>query len=402
MSAALRTAHAGEVNILSIGDVHFGARGIKSAELAIQMSALLEEVVDSANIDLIVVDGDWFDRGLALTSRDATHGIGTLFVLMGMCKRAGKVRSDTTQIRVLTGTRSHDLDQLETLSSAADLLDDYAARFHSKVAVEDWDVRGRDLRILYIPEEYPADMREHYAETVFNAPDGHYDLIFMHGTISTQAHSSQVLASERQHPSAPVWNEEDLARICKGPILAGHIHKKCDWRNKIFYHSSFTRLAFGEQDDPKGFNFAHLDKDGGYHVQQIENKRAPLKDTIVAAKGVPPEELVRRAMAWREDVNEARRLAFGTALRVELPDEYLEAHPEARTLFADLRTDNKWMSVKASGLVIPAEEEEKGASDKYAYLESGHVDPAGTLRRYIREETGADFQEPEIKEAISE
>lgn len=52
--------------------------------------------------------------------------------------------------------------------------------------------------------------------------------------------------------SAPIFDSKELMRICKGPILFGHIHDAVYFYNKIFYTGSFSRWCQGEE-KPKGF-----------------------------------------------------------------------------------------------------------------------------------------------------
>ena len=389
--------------VVSIGDVHFGSRAVPADDMLLQLKDVLTRLADRiaaepVQADLVVVDGDWFDKGLPLSSPEAAAAVEGLGCLIDWCGRHG------AKLRVLTGTRSHDLDQLATLEPMGWALHSGSVQFHSKAASEEFNLGGGDgWRILYVPEECPENMEEHYRELVWEAPDKWYDLVFMHGTFNWMAFDSQVIESERPHPSAPVWDEERFLRIAAGPVLAGHIHKKADWGKRIFYHSSFSRLSFGEEDDPKGINLAiQAPESGAWRVEHFENTAAPRRTTIRPELSETPADFANRAAAWLADRREWRGRAGRDRLRLDLHGEWLARHPEGLRFLGDFKTGKRGLAIKApkaaSGKDDPAEAEERRS--RYDYLEKGHLQPVATLRRYIREERGEELADGDIAESI--
>ena len=389
--------------VLSIGDVHFGSRAVPADDMLDQFKDTLSRLdrrldAEQSAVELAVVDGDWFDKGLPLSSPEAAAAVEGLCCLIKWCEH------HAAKLRVLTGTRSHDLDQLATLAPVGWNSVPGGVEFHSSAAAEDFSLGGGEgWRILYVPEECPENMEAHYRDLVWEAPDRSYDLAFMHGTFDWMAFDSQVIESERPHPSAPVWDEKRFLRIVKGPVLAGHIHKKVDWGKRIFYHSSFSRLSFGEDDDPKGINLAFQDPESGeWTVEHFENTAAPRRSTIRPEMSETPAEFANRAAAWLADRREWRGRTGRDTLRLDLYGEWLADHPEGLRFLGDFKTGKRGLAIKApkaaSAKDDPAETERKRS--KYEYLETGHLQPVATLRRYIREERGEDLADGDIAESI--
>ena len=122
---------------------------------------------------------------------------------------------------------------------------------------------AKGLKILCIPEEYgkPA---EYYADKLCNI----YDTVFMHGTVVGSVYGANKYTLETK--KAPVFSIEAFAG-CKGPIIAGHVHKASCYNSYIYYVSNPIRYKFGEEEE-KGYAIV-LHSPGGhlYHFEPIRS-----------------------------------------------------------------------------------------------------------------------------------
>lgn len=169
--------------------------------------------------------------------------------------------------RLLQGTRSHDLNQLQLFKPYEN---DPELNFRIIETAQEETING--FHILWLPEEYPENSNEYYAE--FKTKE--YNAIFGHGTFDFVAAPGQIELSLKNVHSAPVliWKEwKDCVK--NGFISFGHIHGRNVYKNKIYYSGSFTRWNFGEPSE-KGFTIFDYDLNTlEYHVDFVNNTLAP-------------------------------------------------------------------------------------------------------------------------------
>ena len=394
---------------ISLGDLHFGASAMRRShsDVVSRLEYELENVFmkylerNRDEVDGVVIDGDYFDKELSANS-DALHGaIWFMHSLVELCGEWG------IQVRMMRGTLSHDYMQQRIfaplIGNVFELVEDCRVETFKL-----WE--GRSLKVLYIPEEYPKDMRDHYRELVFDAPDAEYDMVFLHGTMRFAAWADQIIESEKSHHSAPVWREDDLARICRGPILAGHIHSAISHGSKFFYHGSFSRFAFGEE-GPKGFNVAQYNMDTGkYMVTHVENDVAPDMSTWSFSKELEKagsvEKLLEKAS---EQVERMRSHKVGDRLRISVDMDAANANRDALNIVSGWVSERRDVKLHLTGkreeapieAVSEDEKAEDGGYGRHAYLAEGHSDMVGTIRRFVKEEYGEDLSEAEVLEAVT-
>jgi len=256
------------LNILNIGDIHFGNND--STLLYNELKKYFINKIDSFDnkIDLIVINGDLTHKKLSFNDKTST------LVLKFIQKIA---QHKDIKIRVVQGTFSHDANQLDNLC----VIEHPDLKVHKTVTAE--YING--YKILFIPEEYPKNKDEYYQEFFNINEDDKYDLVFMHGTFKKVSFLNQVILSEKNINSAPIFDEEPMMNIVKGPIICGHIHVYKNFKNKIYYAGSYTRTNFGEE-DPKGYLHIEYDIDGtgNYIVDRVINKDAPKYTSIDVSK----------------------------------------------------------------------------------------------------------------------
>ena len=243
--------------IASISDIHFGA--MDPDRLYNELVEMFLKPISESDLDLVMLCGDYWDKKLILTDRSAILGINFLTELIKVCK------NKNIKIRLLKGTFTHDLNQLESFRSFIDY-----DTFNIINTVTEEEIKGN--KILYVPEEYPENKEEFYKDYFNDEKKNYYDMIFGHGTIEFQAWQSQLIESEKPIKSAPVFNEEYLMQFSKGPIVYGHIHVATSYKNKIYYCGSFSRFAHNEEKE-KGFLTIEYDN-GKYSVDFQENTLA--------------------------------------------------------------------------------------------------------------------------------
>lgn len=248
-----------------ISDIHAGA--VKADILENELDKTFIKYLKSLKIlDFVVITGDLFDNKLSLNSEHTKYIFIFLKKLIEVCIKKN------AKLRIIKGTEFHDNKQLDI----------FKFLYNSNVDLKIIDnVADEELfsgfNVLYIPEEYMNDKDEYYKE-YFNKE---YDMIFGHGLVNEVAFAAKIQESEVTMNKAPIFKTEQLLDICKGPIFFGHIHKPQCIKDRLYYVGSFTRWIYGEE-EPKGFMMVAYTADTGkYEVEFIENKLAPIYNTMV-------------------------------------------------------------------------------------------------------------------------
>ena len=237
-----------------MSDVHFGAMNPKVLYKNLK-SDFFDKCKKLPKIDVIFIQGDFYDHDISLNSKHALYALKTIEKIV---KLAGKFDA---KVRFIKGTKSHDRSQLDIISeNYSD--SDVDVRVINTVDVETID----GSRILYLPEEYIQDSDEYYRE-YFN---DEYDIVVGHGMFDKlsfgHSNNSRVIA-------APIFDTETISSITKGYCCFGHIHNAFMFNN-IYYTGSFARWMQGEE-DPKGFIYAvYNNKTNDYGIAPIINNNA--------------------------------------------------------------------------------------------------------------------------------
>lgn len=248
-----------------ISDIHAGA--VKAETLYNELETTFLKYLKKIKIlDFVVITGDLFDNKLSLNSDHTKYIFVFLRKLMEICI------SKNAKLRIIKGTHFHDNNQLETLR----LLSNTNCDIKIFESVESEELFP-NFNVLYIPEEYMVDKDEYYKEYFKKE----YDMIFGHGLINEVAFVAKMQESEVTMSKAPIFKSEELLDICKGPIFFGHIHKRQQIKDRIFYVGSFSRWIFGEE-EPKGFLMVgYTPNTANFDIEFIENKLANIYDTMI-------------------------------------------------------------------------------------------------------------------------
>jgi DNA repair exonuclease SbcCD nuclease subunit len=253
-----------------ISDIHFYDAGAWRL-----LDELRSEFLEVCKKRKNEIDG-YFIIGDLFHTRVSMNGAAAAAVLLFMKELA--IIADGKPIRVIKGTTSHDHSMLESLrfmqSDGVEVIDTLTTEEMT------FQEKGNEysLELLYLPEEYPQDWKEYYAE-VLPAPDGKpFDIIFGHGMVDFAAHSSLLIESERQIKSAVVFPTDLLVDSALVSVF-GHVHV-AQSNKSIHYCGSFSRMAFGEEQQ-KGWLMLEMDGNTGESkIVRMKNTKAPIYKTL--------------------------------------------------------------------------------------------------------------------------
>lgn len=250
-----------EYNGIVLADIHIG---VMNYEETYNEYMYLKSYIDQhGKFDYAIIAGDLFDR--RLYTNEKVLRIAYLIMILLLV--------NSSKLRIVNGTKSHDNEQYNLFLNMGNLLDGYKQDYDFKIiyTVEEEELFP-DLNVLYIPEEYIYDKRSYYEEFLSNKDK--YDYVFGHGVIAevmtNAVRHTKENTTKRKKP--PVFTTVELRNICKGKVYFGHYHIHTNIDDKIFYVGSYSRFRFGEE-EPKGFYITNY-KDGEYSETFIENTHA--------------------------------------------------------------------------------------------------------------------------------
>lgn len=245
--------------IAAIADVHIGNKAISWKEYKHQLKkGVIEKLEQMTFLDMIVLCGDTLHCQVSMNSDYAS----VFFWFIGKIVKIAKKKNSV--VRVIKGTRSHDLDQLDTIKFYED---DTEVDFK---VIDDYMIETIDgLNYAYIAENYIDQSPNDYYSEIFNKPKNYFDMIFGHLTIEQTQFVEQ--NSENLNTQAPIFRLKDFYKVAN-LIVCGHIHTPMNFNDRFFYVGSTLRTCHGEEHD-KGWNvITYLPKEKLYRIDKIVNK----------------------------------------------------------------------------------------------------------------------------------
>ena len=224
------------ITIAEIADIHFGASSSMTIKLYENLIKNFINKLKECVPDIIAVCGDLFDQKLALTTDESTYA--SLFI------HKLKETFPNTLIILVQGTKSHDLNQLDSFKG---LISD---KFRIYTTVTEDYYKG--FRFLVIPEEYYPDKSVY--DKYFKTSEK-YDWCFFHGLFSFAG--SYALQTGNKFNKI-CFTVEDFKDCVLGKVVGGHIHDPIESGN-VQYCGSFERWKHGEE-KPKGFRIHKYDE----------------------------------------------------------------------------------------------------------------------------------------------
>lgn len=245
--------------IAAIADVHIGNKSISWKEYKHQLKkGVIEKIELMRYLDMIVICGDTLHCQVSMNSDYASVFFWFISKLIKIAKKKNAV------VRIIKGTRSHDLDQLDTIKFYEDDPD-----IDFKI-IDDYMVETIDgCNYAYIAENYiDSPVKEYYSD-IFDKPKNYFDIIFGHLTIEQTQFTEQ--NSENINTQAPIFKLKDFFNV-SNLTVCGHIHTPMNFKDRFFYIGSTLRTCHGEEHD-KGWNvIAYLPKEKLYRVDKIVNE----------------------------------------------------------------------------------------------------------------------------------
>lgn len=338
----------------------------------------LKHLESMEKLDVVFIAGDLFDDKISANSAHAKTVMKFITKLIKLCN------SKNAKLRIIKGTESHDNKQLELLESLKNLTDCDFRLIYTVEAEQMFD----DFNILYIPEEYMESKTEYYKD--YYISEG-YDLIIGHGLVDKAIWFAEKQESETTNPKAPIFSLEELMMMCKGPVYFGHIHKPMTI-DRFRYVGSYSRWAFGEQEE-KGFFETHLTpKENKFKERFVINKHARQFDTVrVKYPAVLSKDNEKAQMEYLLEMVNNLKIDF-IRLEVDIPEE----HPKPmfitnmiNELFAR-RKDVKLKINNNSKLRQKKETDEKIKTilDKYEFIFDRHMTPGEKVSKFIEVKMG--------------
>lgn len=257
-------------DVVAIADLHYGKKNpLKLTEEL--NNDFFNHLNNKDNIDLIVISGDLFDRVIRFNEPSGKQ------VLEFMKKLLDFTSDNKIELRLLKGTKTHDFNQLEVFRQDEEEYDNF--KIITTLDEENIKVNGKEVKVLYIPEEYPDDKKEFYKDKIYNQKYNYYDLCFGHGMIDFVTFVPDEDDSENPVKSAPIMESSELMRVVKGPVVYGHIHDFHEYKDQIYYCGSYSRYSFKDTVN-KGFLDIEYLNENDYNIKFIENSQAPTYLTV--------------------------------------------------------------------------------------------------------------------------
>ena len=386
----------GKLVIHAIADIHFGS-SYNSEKL---YDELHSEFIDKINFevtDLIVFSGDYFQKVLSLNKKDGHFAMRFFYEIYQL------TQEHDIYLRIIQGTEGHDLEQLNNFSvyeykskelsfAKGDELSIEKRLFRIIRTVEEEELYFEDvdepLYILYLPEEYPEDQYSYYKKFYNN--EYFYDIIFGHGTFKFTAFLNQKLESEKDVHSSVVFDEEFLSKIVEGPIIFGHIHSPQQWKNKIFYTSSFSRWAFGEEKDKGSLKIKiPIEDRGNYEVERIKNERTLSYSTVDVKvfEEMTHSEVIPYIDALKEKFDKVRFMG-------KFDDPVI-----GRIIHGTYSNES---NVKMASQVITKEKIKDKVETKYSFLTNHSLSIPQIIQKFIKLEYNKEIGKERIAEIIKD
>jgi len=366
---------------LAISDLHFGNKRTEEMYSELQ---LVKDYLNNNHVDILNINGDYFDRKLVATEPAIFFAVNFFSELVEICKRKN------IKIRVIQGTRSHELNQLTTMFQH--YLSDKDLDMKIFLEITEEDLLG--LKVLYVPEEYPEDSVEYYKEYKTR----HYNIMHGHGTWDF-VHFAVNLETEEEKKgvhSAPVFVYDEWANAISGGLaIFGHIHKEQAYKN-VFYGGNFSAYGYGDR-SRKGFNVYEIDSEtGAWTIEYHENTRSPKYDVISVkdlfkAQDLSTISLEDLKIIFNEQVSKTDNLRIDLA---GLSEDKIK-------IFKEMYKENNKVKIEVKQKkAFLKEETEPAIYDKYGYILKRELPLDETVKRFVKEEYDTELSLEKIKDFI--
>lgn len=382
------------IKIVDIGDLHIGSPATDRLPEEIK---LFTNYLNSHEVDLLVLNGDYFDHKFNLTPPDPQFLFG-ISLFNDILDIAGKKHF---KIILVHGTRSHDRFQTRVLYSMVPKDGSVDCRYYETATADDFDFgeKGK-LHVMIAPEEYPLNVQELYGPFEKQT----FDLMFGHGTWDDIVFSNLVNENENNEAiKAPVfvWNDWKFA-LAKGLVVFGHIHSRHIIKEsgvlKIVYPGSYTSWNFGNT-TPCGFCEVDFWSDTKkYKVNIIDNTKAPVYKSIKFKDlGLDPKNLTVEEI--QKAINEQKEGSDYLKVNIDdIPDQ------NTRKLVEKIFDGEKGITAEEKPVATQGlnEQVDHSVYDKYEWLLKETLPLNQTVQKFAKEELKKDLTLDDIDKMIKD
>lgn len=260
-----KTKVAGQLNLAVFGDVHLGHHRTTTDEIIEGLYGFFPRNKETKELDIIVIEGDLFDRLLFLNDVHRPLIIEWMAKLLKMCAEYD------IKLRVLEGTPSHDCRQSKLFvdvngefNIGADL------KYIDDLSIEMMDDLG--ISVLYLPDEWDISLQKCYDSALKKMLEyglDKVDFVIMHGAFDYQFPPNLGIETH---------NSRDWCSIVNYHIFVGHVHQYSQY-DKILAAGSVDRLSHGDE-KPKGHLRVSVKPNGESQIKFIVNPLAKIYLTI--------------------------------------------------------------------------------------------------------------------------
>jgi len=241
------------LNALHIADIHFGKKNDQKLYNDLKNNFLdnIPEIIkEYGHLDLIVIEGDLFDRVIKMTEISSNY---VLKFITELCELSAKYNF---YVRLIQGTKSHDNNQLNNFNHLEVKYPLF--KMFKTVNTEILEFEDYDYQILYLVFQNPENYSKYY-KPYFTHEDN-YDMILGHGMIDFVAFTGNEEDKKKIKRNESVHSVDNLLRFCKYFCIFGHVHDFKNYKDldKVFYVGSFERFSFLDQED-KGYLLTRID-----------------------------------------------------------------------------------------------------------------------------------------------
>lgn len=267
-----------KLHIAVIGDVHTGHPKTPTTHILSNLRRTFPNNEKTGDIDLFIVEGDFFDRQLNLDDPNATAIEVWVGDFLRMCKERDIV------VRVLRGTPSHDWNQEYVFQKVNDISRiGCDLKYVDELYIEHIERFGID--VLYIPDEWRVRCEDTWNDVVAALAAKNLtqvDYVVMHGTFPHQM-------PKNTHHKLDMHDPVKYLSITKKYIFVGHIHFHSIWE-RIIAAGSFDRISHGEE-NPKG-HIRVLVRDNEEDIIEFIPNNGAMKYITIDCSGVSVDDFM--------------------------------------------------------------------------------------------------------------
>lgn len=282
------------LRIATVGDIHLGHPRVPTSEIVANLRVAFPDNAETAQLDLIIIEGDVFDNLLELPDDDVVDIDMWIFYMLRICAKHDIV------LLVLEGTPLHDRFQSQRFVTLNEITELNCNLIYVKTVSVEY-IAKLGIHVLCVPDEaHPTPERtlKEVRELLRAKGLTQVDYAVMHGMFEYQVPAG----AHGVH-----FHEADAyLELVRHLIFIGHVHTFTRYK-RIIASGSFDRLAHNEE-EPKGHTRAEV-WNGNYNVTFVENEGAK-KFVTVDCRGLSLEETLAKVN------EEAGMLPVGSFVRV--------------------------------------------------------------------------------------